>query len=361
MRKDTKTDNKDTKVNEISQVGLFDITESIIPADKRLFIPCWDNKPAQTKSIITLNGVKILSTGNLSTVISRPGVGKSSICEAIIASCINKNCDSFGFSTILYGARNKILYIDTERTIGDSWNSWERINKRSDIKKPTNSDVFIFINAKAVPIKERKQYVVDILNDNTDIGLVIFDGAGDFLMDTNSIQETVEFIDWINTFNNQISILVTLHTNPTDDKPRGHIGSELCRRAESVLLLKKLDDGIREITTNFTHGKVRNDTDQVTSHYEYSEIEDMFVTCKTPPAQANPPKRSNLEKDDKDQSFIKKVFNGSPLLSASYITSQIEVEYNKSYNTAKQYFSRSIRPLLSMENGNYRQKTQGTN
>lgn len=317
------------------QSNIFEIPDSIIPKDKRLFIPNWDNKPPIQKTIIKTQGNRILTTGNLLALVSKPGTGKSSICEAIISNLLNSNCDSLGFEVSLHNGRDKVLYIDTERTLQDTWNSWERTYKRAKIEYPNVDNRLIFANFKAISINERKSHLESILNDNKDIGLVIFDGAGDFVRDTNSIQETGEFIDWINSFNSNISIFVTLHTNLSDNKPRGHLGSELCRRAESVLLVRKLDDGIREITTEFEHGKVRNDNDLATSYYKYSDETSMFISIDHIPKKA-----FNVEKEQDYKLMAEKIFEGKTILSSSYIIKEISNKTEKTLVASKGIFHR---------------------
>lgn len=338
--------NKTTKKTTKKQQNIFDIPDSIIPEDKRLFLPTWDNKPPQQQTIIKTQGKRVLTTGNLLAIVSRPGAGKSSICEAIIASILNTKCDSLGFDVKLQAPRDKVLYIDTERTPQDTWNSWERTYRRAGLKKPDIDKRVIFANFKAISVNDRKKYVETIFKSNQDIGLILFDGAGDFIRDTNSLQESGEFIDWINTFNFSISIVVSLHTNPNDSKPRGHIGSELCRRAESVFLVQKLDDGIREITTTFAYGKVRNDGDDISYHYKYSDENNMFISTDYAPKKA-----ATVEKEGKYMEIAGAIFDGKTELSFGYIVTGIANAIGKPEGAGKQIFYRYFQDKLVVRSG----------
>ena len=80
----------------ISENSLFDIPDSIIPIDKRIFYPDWTNQPPAQKAIITLQGNRILTIGNLLSIVSQPGVGKTSSFASLIASHLNPDCDSLG-------------------------------------------------------------------------------------------------------------------------------------------------------------------------------------------------------------------------------------------------------------------------
>jgi hypothetical protein len=77
-------------------------------------------------------------------------------------------------------------------------------------------------------------------------------------------------------------IFGTLHPNPSDKidrKARGHLGSELMRRAESVLSLTRDESGQRTVTMNFTHGKNRNAADNLESYFSWNDMEEMFISC----------------------------------------------------------------------------------
>ena len=51
-----------------------------------VFIPDWYNRPAQVPGVLSLGDTEILSHQNLTSVIAKPGQGKSSIIEAIEGS-----------------------------------------------------------------------------------------------------------------------------------------------------------------------------------------------------------------------------------------------------------------------------------
>ena len=314
MSKDTKKINSPKKI-----LNLFEIPDSIIPNDKRAFVWSWDNKPPTQITTLKLNGTRLLSRGNTLLLTAKIGVGKSSVCEAICSNHLNNNCDSLGLSVQLPEHRNKIAFFDTEQSIDDMWDSGERIMRRAGIRPGTNiSDKLLHINIKHLAFGERISYVNSIITENSDIGMVVIDGASDFMVDTNSIHEAVKFHDWLNTFHPAISIVVSVHTNQTDDKPRGHIGGEMMRKAKAVVLLKKLEGGNRVITTDFAHGKNRTGNDQLTAHYKYSEEENMFISTEGERVKA-----IDEEKSEKYREIVSGLYNGKTILSANYLITEI--------------------------------------
>ena len=186
--------------------------------------------------------------------------------------------------------------------------------RRAKVEKPEINKRITFANLKAVALSERICYTEKLLKDNPEIGLVLFDGGSDFVMDVNDAQQIVKFSDWINSYNPLISEVITLHTNPTDNKPRGHLGSELLRRAESVLLLRKLDDKVREITTKFEFGKVRNDDDSIQTYYQWCASHNMFIST-----DYTPPKPVNQEREEGYKELVSKIFEGRTQVSYGYM------------------------------------------
>ena len=69
------------------------------------------------------------------------------------------------------------------------------------------------------------------------LGLVVIDGIRDFLYDINSPSESTDiiskFMQW--TDDRQIHIHTVLHQNKNDEHARGHIGTELNNKAETIM------------------------------------------------------------------------------------------------------------------------------
>lgn len=265
--------------NDPVEDPFYNQSEFIQTELQNVFIPGWDNKPDPTPPVLMLNEVPILTYQNTTSIIAHPGFGKSSICESILANIINSECDSLGFE-VSSDVVKKAIFVDFERRNEDVWNSWQRMTKRAGIKEKTNIDnIWIFGFHAVAKFEDRKHKLERIINEiNPD--LILLDGAGDLVKTTNDEIESIELRHWFRRIANdyKCSILTTLHPNPTGDKPRGWIGSELTRESESVLIVKKDADGFHTITTDFTHGKNRNGG-KAESRYKYDTTKEMFVSC----------------------------------------------------------------------------------
>ena len=89
---------------------------------------------------------------------------------------------------------------------------------------------------------EERLAIVDAAIRHTDnLGLVIIDGVRDLIYDINSPTEATciisKLMQW--TDEHQIHLHTVLHQNKGDDNARGHIGTELNNKAETVMLVEK--------------------------------------------------------------------------------------------------------------------------
>jgi len=245
-----------------------------------VFIPTWSNKPDPVPAILTLGGISVLTHQNTSSIIASPGTGKSSIGEAVCAAHLNPNADCLGFE--VDASSKGALFIDGERTTADVWNSFQRMCRRAGIPEGKPIERVKIAGLRSISRVDERKKIVEALLQEYEYSLLILDGAGDFVNDTNDITEATELRIWLRdlTVKYKVSILLTLHPNPNSNKPRGHTGSEAWRESECVMLAKLAEGDIRVITTEFEHGKNRNNP-PVTTAFRWSDIDGMFMSVDT--------------------------------------------------------------------------------
>jgi len=277
-----------------------------------VFEPTWEYIPQRTRATLTLNGTRIGSAGNLVCFVAQPGSGKSALAEAIVSSAINPECDSFGIKAVL-SDKGKIAYLDTERSNDDSFYGWRRILHRAGLTEGTYSDKLRYANIRGLRYTSnktlvqdkaiereihdhqqknisREHYLFDILGSDDSIEIFVLDGLSDFIENVNDVSECSLFLNkliaWANRKGHEKTIIATMHPNPNDFskdfKVRGHLGSELQRRSESVLKIDTdAQTGIRHITPDFTHGKNRNADTKLSSYFQWSDEKMMFVSVSS--------------------------------------------------------------------------------
>lgn len=152
-----------------------------------------------------------------------------------------KNDEVLQYSAFLPENKRKILYVDTEQSKYHCHKVMERIMRLAGLPTDKDRDDFIFVVLRECTPDKRKQIIDYMLANMEDIGLVIIDGIRDLMYDINSPSESSELINllmkWSSEYN--LHIHTVLHLNKGDDNTRGHIGTELNNKAETVLQVTK--------------------------------------------------------------------------------------------------------------------------
>lgn len=302
---------------------------------EKIFIPNWNNKPPEMPPVLSLMGVNILTAENITAIIAAPGAGKSSLSEAVCAWHLNFTSDALGFE----GDPNfkGVIYCDFERTNQDVWNSFNRMARRAGVPFGGSTDKVIIAGMRSIPrLSERMDAIVHLVKNNP-CSLLILDGAGDLVIDTNDLPQAIECRIQLRelTVDFNLSIFTTLHPNPGSTKPRGHIGSEICREAECVFLAKKVDGDIHILTTNFEHGKNRNGSD-LTTAYKWDIEEMMFVSVDAPlmdGAEKTPLKKAYEVDDLTHKNILAEIFADNLKPKLGVLKTRISTYYGKSLGT----------------------------
>ncbi|MEO6134756.1 MAG: hypothetical protein ABIP35_06355 [Ginsengibacter sp.] len=327
---------------------------SIPKIESPVFIPNWNNRPEEDKAVISLNGIPFLTAGNVAAIIAAPGNGKSSVCEAAVASYINKDADCLGL--LVDSCINGVIYVDFERTNIDVWNSFYRIARRAGKNNGQDLNNVVIAGMRSIPrLKERLGELKNLLENNA-CGLLILDGAGDMITDSNDLPEAIECRILLRELavKFKLSILTTLHPNPNSLKPRGHIGSEILREAECVLVIKNFEN-YKLLTTDFEHGKNRNSS-VASSAYAWSDENKMFVSTDASIMEDSKTGAKDLAKRNKIEEMCTKVFFPANSYTYTEMLENIMQETNKSKSTAKRMIEDILlwKILNKGTDGNYR-------
>lgn len=283
---------------------------------KNIYFPDWTNRPTELPPVVSLAHTPILTHQNMTAVIANPGSGKSSIMEALMSAYLNAESDNLGFE--VDGSCNGIIYIDNERTNTDVWNSFSRMCRRAGINEGTAVSNVVIAGMRSIPRLKERIEAIEYLLDNNPCSLLLIDGAGDLVYDTNDLEQAIECRIWLRaiTVKYNLSVIVTLHPNPNTSKPRGHQGSEICREAECVLLVKPYEGDIKLITSDFENGKNRNNP-KLTTAFVWSDTNMMFITADYEDVQASKQDVKDKAKRNQAELLAKKLLP-PPTTSLTY-------------------------------------------
>jgi hypothetical protein len=231
--------------------------------------------------------IRVLTNGNIMLLVSPQGTGKTAVAEAIAAAALNGQADAFGFKVNL-SSSERVLLIDTERTKNDMSRGWKRIVKRGSLWKMKEK---YFTGNKITRLKMVSYKFLEDIKDciphlkvhaKEGFRLIIIDVVTDFLGSINDELAARAFVKDLMKIaeESDCGIVCTIHPNPKDKdyKARGHIGSELQNKAESVFACFRADDNTRVITTDFSQGKNRNGGDKLNTAFMWDKDKGMHVS-----------------------------------------------------------------------------------
>jgi len=211
----------------------------------------------------------LATNGNIMNIQAGVKVGKSAAIDAIMAAQMNggfMEIDTFGFKALNENG-HAVIHIDTEQSRFDADVLVRRSIKRSGIEESpppwlqsySLADVDIAVRRASLPIllEQAKEQHGGIFS-------VLIDGIGDFLTDPNDPILSFGLVDELQqlAIEKDCVIITVLHENPNSEygKTRGHLGSQLSRKAETNLRLTKDKNGITTIfSTDSRHCHIPKD------------------------------------------------------------------------------------------------------
>ena len=201
-------------------------------------------KPPETALETLKNGntVPVLTLGNFSLIIGKAKSKKSFLIGYIISILLSNDKNLLEqFYGRLNNKKNKVLYFDTEQGKYHAQVALKRICSLIDEEKPKRLRMYCL---RSLNPKERLSLIERTIYKNTDISFVVIDGIKDLITSINSEEEATsiasKLLKW--TEERNIHIMCVLHQNKGDHNARGHLGSELVHKAETVLSVTKAEN-----------------------------------------------------------------------------------------------------------------------
>ena len=210
------------------------------------------------KPLISIDGSAVCTAGNISAIVGEPKCKKTFLTTALVSSAFAYPfADSLAFDNVKANPTLSVLWLDTEQSESHVRKVVERINAITGIARlGEQTDCRLtMLRLRELEPKERREALRDsILVRHPDI--VVIDGIADLLYNTNDIEESDALIGELMALSTQYNchIINVLHTNPGTDKARGHIGSSLQRKSETVLYVHK-DDNVSIVECQFSRNE----------------------------------------------------------------------------------------------------------
>ena len=191
--------------------------------------------------VLTHDYICIASEGNLSAVVGEAKSKKTFLCTMLVGeyvrSQVERHTHDFTYSP------PTVLWVDTEQAESHVARVAKRIHRMAKLPEGRSSDMLNVLTLREIEPKERAEVLykaIDLYRPK----LVVVDGISDLMYNTNDIEESDRIVGTLMAYTTKYNchIMVVLHTNPNSDKARGHIGSTLQRKAETVLYVHKVSE-----------------------------------------------------------------------------------------------------------------------
>lgn len=223
-------DEIESKGNELSKLlekYRVDLTEDIPPPEVAL-----EAKDKLSNSYSTIG-----TLGNFSLVKGKAKSKKSFFINLAISAATGEGLMQNMLRSPLKPNKSRVLYFDTEQSKYHVLKAAKRICRQINNSLPNNLHTFGL--RKANP-QLRFKLVEHAIENTPNLGFVVIDGIRDLITSINDESESSNIashlLKWTEQFG--IHIIVVLHENPGSEKARGHLGTELTNKAETVIAVE---------------------------------------------------------------------------------------------------------------------------
>lgn len=268
----------------------------------------------EPRPVFKLAGVTVGTPGNIGVIMAPIKAGKTAVGEAMMASVIvaeipgDSERDTFSFTSSNPDGR-AVVHIDTEQTEGDHAKVLRRVQKRAQVDELP--PWFYSYWLKGLTAQECLQSLQAITTNAAKecggVHSIIIDGVADLVVNVNDPEECNPFVSGLEAMavDYDCHIVAVIHFNPGSDKSRGHLGSQLERKAESNLTLKKTNETTVIFSAKQRGAPIPEDKGPC---FTFCSVAGMHVSCESLS------KHKKREEYEAASLQAKTAFNGSPAL-----------------------------------------------
>ena len=210
----------------------------------------YDNPPDASKSVVAVNGVPLGTQDNLFCITGGEGTGKSNYVAAILAGTLGTERlpaeKTLGLEITPNPNGVAVLHYDTEQSEAQLHKNLGKTLQRASLK--TVPEFYHSLYLASLSRKDRLKLIresMDLFHHrHGGIHLVVIDGIADLIRSANDETESIAIVDELYRLAGiyNTCIICVLHFVPNGIKLRGHIGSELQRKAAGILSIEKDDN-----------------------------------------------------------------------------------------------------------------------
>lgn len=196
---------------------------------------------------------KLFTLGNFSVIKGASKSQKTFLQTLLVSTYLNKYIENHNRLFNVYEKiEKKVVIFDTEQHVTDVVQVRQRINAITRKK----NDNLIICSLRELNYLEKIEVIENEMQKHKNC-LIVIDGIKDLVRDMNDFGEASEIAEKLLRWSSQSNshIITIIHTNIGTTKARGHIGSTLYEKCETLLNIEKENGSeIRKVTCEMVRG-----------------------------------------------------------------------------------------------------------
>lgn len=302
----------------------------------------FNNPPPVAQMVVSVNDVPLSTQGNILCITGGEGTGKSNYVTALIAGAIgqsdnnkDKVMDTLGVSVCENSKRKAILFYDTEQSEVQTYKNITNLLRCCG--RETMPEYLKVYCLTGMSRKERLQAIIQSMDkfhyQFRGIHMVVIDGIADLIKGANDETESIAVVEELYRLTGiyNTCIVTILHFIPSGLKLRGHLGSELQRKAAAILLIEKDTDPSVSVVKAL---KVRDGSplDVPIMQFAWDKDAGMHVYLGEKPKE-----EKEKRKEDELVAVARDIFGRQDFITYVDLAEQIQAILDVKERTAKSY------------------------
>jgi hypothetical protein len=207
------------------------------------FIVDMSKQLPEEQPLISIDGSCICSRGNISAICGEAKSKKTFLASALVASAMAVPLDKLNnFKSVDKDMNINVLWVDTEQGERHVRRVIDRISEMTGAKMGglVSEPRLMTLSLRELSPMDRYKVMMEAVK-RYPFDLIVIDGIADLQNNTNDLEESDALVGLLMALSTKTNthILCVLHTNPGSDKARGHLGSSLQRKAETVIFVHR--------------------------------------------------------------------------------------------------------------------------
>ena len=302
----------------------------------------FNNPPPVAQMVVSVNDVPLGTQGNILCITGGEGTGKSNYVTALIAGAIgqsdnnkDKVMDTLGVSVCENSKRKAILFYDTEQSEVQTYKNITNLLRCCG--RETMPEYLKAYCLTGMSRKERLQAIIQSMDkfhyQFRGIHMVVIDGIADLIKGANDETESIAVVEELYRLAGiyNTCIVTILHFIPSGLKLRGHLGSELQRKAAAILSIEKDTDPSVSVVKAL---KVRDGSplDVPIMQFAWDKDAGMHVYLGEKPKE-----EKEKRKEDELVAVARDIFGRQDFITYVDLAEQIQAILDVKERTAKSY------------------------